>query len=154
MWESLATSRRSDRVLHGAAKLLNVVVGIVALPVWLLGQRLRDPFRRLLSRLDADPAPPPVPQARERSMEALMADLETIPHRLRHSEGALVRKGLADISSFVLAQQREAANLGYAYPAQFSDHVLQGADGEHIAATVGLQPTPGRPGLILSLIHI
>lgn len=149
MWESLATTRRSDRVLHGAAKLLNVLVGIVALPLWLLGQRLRDPFRRLLSRLDADPAPPPVPQARERSMEALMADLETIPHRLRHSEGALVRKGLADISSFVLAQQREAANLGYAYPAQFSDHVFQGADDERIAATVGLQPTPGRPGLIV-----
>ena len=57
MWESLATSRRSDRVLHGAAKLLNVVVGVIALPIWLLGQRLRDPLRRLLARLDADPAP-------------------------------------------------------------------------------------------------
>ena len=42
----------------------------------------------------------------------------------------MVRKGLADISTFVLAQQREAANLGYAYPAQFSDHVFEGADGE------------------------
>ena len=61
----------------------------------------------------------------------------------------MVRKGLADISSFVLAQQREAANLGYAYPAQFSDHVLQGADDEHIAATVGLQEAPRRPGLIV-----
>ena len=134
MWESLATSRRSDRVLHGAAKLLNVVVGVIALPLWLLGQRLRDPFRRLLSRLDADPAPLPVAQPRERSMGALMADLESIPHHLHHSDGAMVRKGLADISSFVLAQQRETANLGYAYPAQFSDHVLEGADGEHIAA--------------------
>jgi predicted alpha/beta-fold hydrolase len=149
MWESLATSRRSDRVLHGAAKLLNVVVGMIALPVWLLGQRLRDPLRRLLARLDAEPAPLPVAQPRERSMDALMADLEAIPHRLRHSEGAMVRKGLADISSFVLAQQREAANLGYAYPAQFADHVLQGADDEHIAATVGLQGAPARPGLIV-----
>ena len=68
-----------------------------------------------------------------------MADLEAIPHHLRHSDGAMVRKGLADISSFVLAQQREAANLGYAYPAEFSDHVLQGADDEHIAATVGIR---------------
>jgi predicted alpha/beta-fold hydrolase len=149
MWESLATSRRSDRVLHGAAKLLNVVVGVVALPLWLLGQRLRDPFRRLLARLDADPAPLPVAQPRERSMGALMADLESIPHHLRHSDGATLRKALADISSFVLAQQRETANLGYAYPAQFSDHVLEGADGEHIAGTVGLQEAPGRPGLIV-----
>jgi predicted alpha/beta-fold hydrolase len=149
MWESLATSRRSDRVLHGAAKLLNLVVGAMALPVWLLGQRLRDPLRRLLARLDTEPAPLPVAQSRKPSMEALMADLEAIPHRLRHSDGAMVRKGLADISSFVLAQQREAANLGYAYPAQFSDHVLQGADGEHIAATVGLQQPPSRPGLIV-----
>jgi len=149
MWESLATSRRSDRVLHGAAKLLNVVVGLIALPVWLLGQRLRDPLRRLLARLDAEPAPLPVASPRERSMDALMADLEAIPHRLRHSEGAMVRKGLADLSSYVLAQQREAANLGYAYPAQFSDHVLQGADDEHIAATVGLQGAPARPGLIV-----
>ncbi len=78
-----------------------------------------------------------------------MADLEAIPHHLRHSDGAMARKGLADISSFVLAQQREAANLGYAYPAQFSDHVFQGADGEHIAATVGLQEAPARPGLIV-----
>src|SRR5262245_56226427 len=149
MWESLATSRRSDRVLHGAAKLLNLVVGTIALPAWLFGQGLRDPFRRLLSRLDPEPPPLPVAQPRERSMDALIADLEAIPHRLRHSEAAVARKGLADISSFVLAQQREAANLGYAYPAQFSDHVLQGADDEHIAATVGLQQTPQRPGLIL-----
>jgi predicted alpha/beta-fold hydrolase len=149
MWESLATSRRSDRALHGAAKLLNVVVGLIALPVWLLGQRLRDPLLRLLSRLDAEPAPLPVAQPRERSMDALMADLEAIPNHLRHSDGAMVRKGLADISSFVLAQHREAANLGYAYPAQFSDHVLQGADGEHIAATVGIQEAPARPGLIV-----
>ena len=149
MWESLATTRRSDRVLHGAAKLLNLVVGAIALPAWLLGQRLRDPLRRLLARLDTDPAPLPVAQPRERSMDALMADLEAIPHGLRHSEAAMVRKGLADISSYVLAQQREAANLGYAYPAQFSDHVFQGADDEHIAATVGLQEAPGRPGLIV-----
>ena len=75
-----------DRVLHGAAKLLNVVVGVIALPLWLLGQRLRDPFRRLLARLDADPAPLPVAQPRERSMGALMADLESIPHHLHHSD--------------------------------------------------------------------
>jgi predicted alpha/beta-fold hydrolase len=149
MWESLATSRRSDRVLHGGAKLLNLLVGAIALPLWLLGQQLSDPLRRLLARLEGDPGGLPVAQQRERSMDALLADLESIPHRLRRSEAATVRKGLADISSFVLAQQREAANLGYAYPAQFSDHVLEGGDGEHIAATVGLQQASGRPGLIV-----
>ena len=61
----------------------------------------------------------------------------------------MVRKGLADLSTFVLANQREAANLGYAYPAQFSDHVFEGADGERIAASVGLHEGGGRPGLII-----
>lgn len=149
MWESLGTTRRQDRVLHGAAKALNVAVGLVALPLWLFGQRLRDPFRRLLARLDVEPEPLPVAQARERSMDALMADLEAIPHALRHSDAAMVRKGFADLSTFVLANQREAANLGYAYPAGFSDHVFEGADGERIAATVGLQEADGRPGLIV-----
>jgi pimeloyl-ACP methyl ester carboxylesterase len=149
MWESLGSSRRQDRVLHGAAKALNLAVGSVALPVWLGGQRLREPLRRALARLDREAAPLPVAQPRERTMQALMADLEAIPSGLHHSEAAMVRKGLADISTFVLAQQREAANLGYAYPAQFSDHVFEGADGEHIAASVGLHEGGGRPGLIV-----
>jgi predicted alpha/beta-fold hydrolase len=141
MWEALATTQRQDRVLHGAAKLLNLAVGFIALPLWLLGQRLRDPFRRVLARLDSERPALPVPAPRERSMDALMADLEAIPNHLHRSDAALVRKGLADISTFVLAQQREAANLGYAYPEPFSDHVFEGADGEHIAASVGMQGT-------------
>jgi predicted alpha/beta-fold hydrolase len=150
MWESLGTSYRQDRVLHGAAKALNVIVGLAAVPVWLVAQRLRDPLRRLLARLDSEaPAPLPVAQPRERSMAALMSDLEAIPHNLRHSDAAMVRKGLADLSTFVLANQREAANLGYAYPAQFADHVFEGADGERIASTIGLQEAGGRPGLIV-----
>ena len=149
MWESLATTPRQDRLLHGAAKALNLVVGFLAAPLWLLGQRLSDPFRRLLARFDAQPVPVPMPQPRERSMDALMSDLEAIPNGLHHSELAMVRKGLADLSTFVLANQREAANLGYAYPGQFSDHVFEGADGERIAASVGLQEGCGRPGLIV-----
>jgi predicted alpha/beta-fold hydrolase len=150
MWESLATTRRQDRLLHGVAKGVNVVAGVIALPLWLFGQRLREPFRRLLARLDTEPAPLPVAQPRERSMKALIADLEGIPHGLRHSDAAMVRNGLADLSTFVLANQREAANLGYAYPAQFSDQVFEGADGERIAAAVGLQEAAGRPGLIVA----
>src|SRR5437867_3570590 len=91
---------------------------------------------RWSSRRSAVPLRPAQP--RERTMDALMADLESIPHELHHSDAAMVRKGLADMSTFVLAQQREAANLGYAYPSQFSDHVFEGADGEHIAASIGL----------------
>jgi predicted alpha/beta-fold hydrolase len=82
-------------------------------------------------------------------MDALMADLESIPQELHHSDSAMVRKGLPDISSFVLAQQREGGTLGYAYPAQFSDHVFEGADGEHISASVGLHEGARRPGLIV-----
>jgi predicted alpha/beta-fold hydrolase len=149
VWESLASSYRQDRILHGAAKALNVAVGSVALPMWLAGQRLREPLRRTLARLDPEPTELPVAQPRRRTMDALMADLESIPHELHHSDAAMVRKGLPDISSFVLAQQREGANLGYAYPAQFSDHVFEGADGEHISASIGLHEGLRRPGLIV-----
>jgi pimeloyl-ACP methyl ester carboxylesterase len=149
MWESLGSSQRQDRVLHGAAKALNVAVGSVALPVWLIGQRLREPLRATLTRLDPAPSELPRAQPRERTMDALMADLESIPSGLRHSEAAMLRKGVPDMASFVLAQQREAANLGYAYPSQFSDHVFEGADGEHIAATVGLHEGTARPALIV-----
>ena len=82
-------------------------------------------------------------------MDALMADLESIPHGLHHSDAAMVRKGLADMSTFALAQQREAANLGYAYPSQFSDHVFEGADGEHIAASIGLHQDEPRPAVVV-----
>ena len=149
MWESVASSYRQDRILHGAAKALNLAVGSVALPMWLAGQRLREPLRRTLARLDPEPTELPVAQPRKRTMDALMADLESIPHELHHSDSAMVRKGLPDISSFVLAQQREGGTLGYAYPAQFSDHVFEGADGEHISASVGLHERARRPGLIV-----
>jgi len=150
MWESLGSSYRQDRILHGAAKALNLAVGSVALPMWLAGQRLREPLRWTLARLDREPAELPVAQPRPRTMDELMADLESIPHELHHSDAAMVRKGLPDISTFVLAQQREGANLGYAYPAQFSDHVFEGADREHISASVGLHEGARRPGLIVA----
>lgn len=149
MWESVGSTQRQDRILHGSAKALNLAVGSVALPAWLIGQRLRDPFRKVLQRLDPESADLPVAQPRERTMDALMADLESIPHGLHHSDAAMIRKGLADMSTFVLAQQREAANLGYAYPSQFRDHVFEGADGEHIAASIGLHDGGRRPGLIV-----
>jgi hypothetical protein len=75
MWEGLATTRRQDRVLHGAAKLLNLLIGIVALPAWLIGQRLGGPLRRMLERRGARPRTLPVPPQREGTMDSLMADL-------------------------------------------------------------------------------
>jgi predicted alpha/beta-fold hydrolase len=148
MWESLATTRRQDRALHGAAKLVNVVVGLVALPLWLLGQRLVEPLKLLLSRFDDQPPGLPLPAERERFMGALMEDLEAIPSDLRPRPFAELRKGMADISSFVVTQLREGSTLGYSYPAQFKDHIFEGADGERIAATVALQER-ARPGLIV-----
>src|SRR3954453_13906333 len=149
MWESVGSTYRQDRILHGAAKALNLAVGSVAMPTWLIGQRLRDPLRRTLERFDPDPAQLPTGQPRERTMDALMDDLEAIPHHLHHSDAAMIRKGLADMATFVLAQQREAANLGDAYPSQFSDHVFDGADGERIAASIGLHEGVWRPALIV-----
>jgi uncharacterized protein len=149
VWETLATTQRQDRLLHGAAKLLNLVIGLVALPAWLIAQRLREPFVRLLRRFVPDePVLLPLPVARARSMEALMADLEAIPQHLRSNPRAELRKGFADLSSFVLAQNRETANLGYAYPRHFQDHVFDGADGVPIGASVALHEEP-RPALVV-----
>jgi predicted alpha/beta-fold hydrolase len=148
MWESLASTRREDRVLHAIAKAFNVVCALIALPLWLIGQRVGAPLRSLLARVEPSGGPLPVPPERERSMDALMRDLEAIPHHLHPSRTAQLRKGLPDLTPFVLAQHREAANFGYSYPRQFTDHVFHGADGEEIAATIGLHETV-RPGLIV-----
>ena len=149
MWETLATTRRQDRVLHGVAKLANVIVGIVALPAWLIGQALGGRVRDLLVRWGRKtPRALPVPPPAERSMSALMDDLRAIPHDLQPRPVADLRFGLADISNFVLAQNREGWALGYRYPAQFKDHVFEGADGERIAASIALQEA-ARPGLIV-----
>ncbi len=149
MWEGLARTQRQDRVLHGAAKAANVVLGLIALPLWLIGQRVGGAIRDLLTRLERRAAKPlPVPPERERSMTALMDDLERLEHHLRRSPVAELRRGLADVFPFVIAQHREGAVMGYRYPAQFSEHIFEGADGEEIAATIGLQEAP-RPGLIV-----
>jgi predicted alpha/beta-fold hydrolase len=149
MWEGLARTERQDRVLHGAAKVANVLLGIVLLPLWLFGQliggRVRDFLRALEQR---SRRPLPIPPERERTMTALMADLHAIPNHLRHSDFAELRRGLADMSNFVVAQHREGAVIGYRYPGQFKDHIVEGADGERIAASIAVQEAP-RPGLIV-----
>ncbi len=149
MWEGLARTRRQDQVLHGAAKLANVFVGIVLLPLWLLGQLVGGRVRDFMIRLERrSHRKLPVPPERERSMRALMADLEGLPQNLERHPFAELRFGFADISNFVVAQQREGAVLGYRYPAQFDDHVFEGADGERIAASIALQEA-ARPAVIV-----
>src|SRR5437763_4200525 len=149
MWEGLARTERQDRVLHGAAKLANVLLGIVLLPLWLFGQLLGGRLRDFLASLERrSKRPLPVPSERERTMDALMQDLCEIPEHLRHSDLAELRRGLADISNFVVAQHREGAVIGYRYPGQFQDHIVPGADGERIAASIALQEA-ARPALIV-----
>src|SRR5919201_6209190 len=149
MWEGLARTERQDRVLHGSAKLANVLVGIVLLPLWIIGQLIGGRVRDFLTSLERRGRRPlPVPPEQERTMEALMGDLEAIPNHLRHSDFAELRKGFADISNFVVAQHREGAVICYRYPGQFKDHIVEGADGERIAASVALQEA-ARPGLIV-----
>jgi predicted alpha/beta-fold hydrolase len=149
MWEGLARTERQDRVLHGAAKLVNVLLGIVLLPLWLFGQAIGGRVRDLLAALERRGRHPlPVPLERERTMDALMRDLEQIPEELRHSYPAELRRGFADISNFVVAQHREGAVIGYRYPGQFKDHLVEGADGERISASIALQEA-ARPGLIV-----
>ena len=138
MWEGLARTERQDRVLHGAAKLANLLLGIILLPLWFFGQliggRVRDFLRGLERRGEAAARPP----ERERTMDALMVDLHAIPEQLRLNFAEL-RRGVIDISNFVVAQHREGAVIGYRYPAQFQDHIVEGADGERIAASIALQ---------------
>jgi predicted alpha/beta-fold hydrolase len=149
MWEGLARTERQDRVLHGSAKLANVLLGIVLLPLWLIGQLLGGRVRSLLMGLERRSRRPlPVPPERERTMDSLMRDLHSIPEHLRHSDFAELRRGFADISNFVVAQHREGAVIGYRYPGQFKDHIVEGADGERIAASIALQEG-ARPGLIV-----
>jgi predicted alpha/beta-fold hydrolase len=148
VWESLATTRRQDRLLHGVAKLLNVLTGALILPVWLLGQKLAGPVRRLLGRHQPGPRELPVPPPRERSMDALMSELTSIPHHLHPSRTAELRKGLNDWAPFVLAQHRHTVGWGYSYPRQFRHDYFEGADGERIAAMVALHDAD-RPGLIV-----
>jgi hypothetical protein len=148
MWESLATTRRQDRVLHGVAKLLNVLAGALIFPVWLVGQWLAGPLRRLLHRFDPGSDELTVPPPRERSMDALMRDLEAIPHHLHPSRTAELRKGLLDWAPFVLAQHRHTVGWGYSYPSQFRHDYFEGADGERVAAMVALHEE-NRPGLIV-----
>lgn len=147
MWESLATTRRQDRVLHAAAKALNAVAGIAMLPLWLGGLALAGPLRRLLDRVDRPPALPPGPSARA-GLDEVVAELRAIPSSLRPTRSATIRKGVADLSMFVLAQKRQTVNLGYAYPRQFEYHYFDGADGERIAAAVAVHEQP-RPGLVV-----
>jgi predicted alpha/beta-fold hydrolase len=149
MWEGLARTQRQDRALHGAAKLANLMLGIVLLPLWLFGQLIGGRVRDMLMSLERRGRQPlPVPPERERTMASVMRDLRAIPERLRHSNIAELRRGMADISNFVIAQHREGAVLGYRYPAQFKDHIITGADGERIAASIALQEA-ARPALIV-----
>jgi predicted alpha/beta-fold hydrolase len=149
MWEGLARTERQDRVLHGTAKLANVLLGLVLLPLWLFGQLIGGRVRDLLMGLERRGRRPlPVPPEHERTMDALMRELQSIPEHLRHSNFAEARRGFADISNFVVAQQREGAVLGYRYPGQFKDHIVEGADGERIAASIALQEA-ARPSLIV-----
>jgi pimeloyl-ACP methyl ester carboxylesterase len=149
MWEGLARTERQDRVLHGAAKVANVLLGIVLLPLWLFGQLIGGRVRDFLTALEQRSRRPlPIPPERERTMTALMADLHAIPNHLRHSDFAELRRGLADMSNFVVAQHREGAVIGYRYPGQFKDHIVEGADGERIAASIAVQEA-ARPGLIV-----
>jgi predicted alpha/beta-fold hydrolase len=148
MWESLGSGPRQDRVLHGAAKAFNLALGLVMIPAWLVGQRLVAPLRRLLARLDRPRQDLPLPVPGDGDLDSLLNELRSIPSRLHPARWALMKKGLADLSMFFLAQKRQTLNLGYAYPSQFEYHYFEGADGERIAASLALQEEP-RPGLVI-----
>jgi predicted alpha/beta-fold hydrolase len=147
MWEALAHSRRQDRVLHGAAKALNLVAGAALVPVVLGGQRATGWVDRALARRARPPRLPEPPDGPS-DLDSVVAELRAFPNRIGRSPSATLRKGLADFSMFTLTQKRQTVNLGYAYPRPFAYHYFEGADGERIAATVATHERP-RPGLVV-----
>lgn len=148
MWESLATTRSQDRVLHGAAKVASVVAGVVMLPFWVVGQRLAGWVGERLGRASRNLGELPRPAAGEHSLDTLVAELQAMPHRLRPTWWATLRKNLVDLSLFMLTQKRQSVNFGYAYPRQFEHHCFEGGDGEPLAAMIGRHEEP-RPGLVV-----
>jgi predicted alpha/beta-fold hydrolase len=148
MWESLATNRRQDRVLHGAAKGLNVMTALALIPLWTVGQRLAGTIMRRLVARAQGAGPLPLPSPGERDLDTLLAELQAIPSRLRPWPWATQRKGIADMAMFLLASKRQTVNLGYSYPRQFEYHYVEGADGERIAASIALHDEP-RPGIVV-----
>jgi predicted alpha/beta-fold hydrolase len=148
MWESLATNRRQDRVLHGAAKGLNVVAALALIPLWTAGQRAAGALGRWLAGRGNGARPLPLPRPGQRDLDSLLADLQAIPSRLRPWPWATQRKGVADMAMFLLASKRQTVNLGYSYPRQFEYHCVEGADGERIAAAIAMHDEP-RPGIVV-----
>ena len=148
MWESLATTRQQDRVLHAAAKLSSTVAGVVMVPFWLIGQQLAGLIARRLGFASRELGELPRPAQSEQSFDALVSELQAMPHRLRRTWWVTLRKNMADMSLFMLTQKRETVNFGYAYPRQFEHHTFAGGDDEQLAAMVGRYEEP-RPGLVV-----
>ncbi len=118
------------------------------LPFWVLGQLVAGWVGERLGRASQDLGELPRPGDGERSLDALVSDLQAIPHRLRPTWWATHRKNLVDLSLFMLTQKRQTVNFGYAYPRQFEHHTFAGGDGEQLAAVVGTHDEP-RPGLVV-----
>lgn len=166
MFESLGSTPKHDRILHNAARLLQVGGALVVLPFWLLGRRTEERLARLFRKLNLHLLNLPrhgaaVPDANDGtrrvtgvspeplSMDALLVELESIPRNPRRfGRHAMMLKGLPDLALFMLAQRKQTAGFGYAYPSQFRHEIVRGADDEPIAAVIATQPEP-RPGLIV-----
>ena len=149
MWESLATTRRQDRVLHGAAKVAqrrrraDRAAAVAARPAprrarCAIAGAPRTPTRAPL------PVPPPAraldgrADGRPRGDPAAPRPVADRPSCARGCRHVDLRPRPA----------RETRGLGYSTRRQFTDHVFPGADGERIAATLALHEAP-RPALIV-----
>ena len=82
-------------------------------------------------------------------MDALMADLEAIPNHLHHSEPAMVRKGLADLSTFVLGQPARGGQPRLRVSGAVLGPRVRGRRWRADRGQVGLHEGGGRPGLIV-----
>jgi predicted alpha/beta-fold hydrolase len=147
----------SDRFVRPVAQRVSrTVSGAAALPL-LLGfagaQRVAGGVHALAARVPARPVAPPA-----RPLEPLSADaaygriMAAVPPPSAISTSVAMRAlagGLHDWPLMLLTAKPERALLGFRYPRGFRHRVFAGADGEPIAALLGLQPEPARPAVVL-----
>src|SRR5947208_2244992 len=78
-----------------------------------IGQRAAGRLGRWLAQRGDGKRALPLPAPGERDLDALLADLQAIPSRLRPWPWATQRKGIPDMAMFLLASKRQTVNLGY-----------------------------------------
>jgi uncharacterized protein len=147
----------SDRFVRPVAQRVSRAVSSAAAVPLLLGftgaQRLAGGVHALAARVPAGPpAAPAAPLAALTAEEAWALVEAAVPAPAEITASVAVRAltgGLHDWPLMLLTAKPERALLGFRYPRGFRHRVFTGADGEPIAALLGLHDERARPAVVL-----